>query len=267
MKSIVLAVLLIFSTSAFAQVVSVNVYQPIPGGAQQLSAYFQEAKSILQAAGAQVTTTSDLKGIFRFGVAFDNWEAFGRFSQSLQGNESWGAFQNKIAGTRVSNQIDNLLLDQRVAPATPGGGPGAVSQITVWEPTTGTMAQVVEGAMGAKPIHERAGATVSVYTGGGRMYYLQTYPSFEAWGKNRDTPNPEFQAYMQSLGTAGGPGCGGSGYIHHYRFLEAGSLVCGVHRSNLTPVSAHIAPQKWRRSCKTPTVVGDYYRDCAIFHP
>ena len=53
--------------------------------------------------------------------------------------------------------------------------------------------------MGAKPIHERAGASVSVYTGGGRMYYLMGFENFEAWGKNRDAPNPEFQAFMQSL--------------------------------------------------------------------
>ena len=61
--------------------------------------------------------------------------------------------------------------------------------------------------MGAKPIHERAGASVSILTGGGRMYYLMRFENFEAWGKNRDTPNPEVQAYVQSLpGTAGSRG-------------------------------------------------------------
>ncbi len=203
MKSIIAAVILIFPSSAFAQVVSVNVYQPVPGGAQLTGEYFQEAKVILQAAGAQVTMNRDLKGTFRFATLFDNWEAYGRFAQSLPTNESWGAFQNKIAGTRAANQTDNLLLNQRAAATNPVTGPGTVTQITVWEPTTGTMAQLVEGAMGAKPIHERAGASVSVSTGGGRMYYLMRFENFEAWGKFRDTPNPEFQAYFQSLGTGG----------------------------------------------------------------
>mgnify|MGYP000005789754 FL=1 len=203
MKSIIAAVILISPSSAFAQVVSVNVFQPVPGGAQLTAEYFQEAKAIMQAAGAQVTISSDLKGAFWFATLFDNWEAYGRVVQSLPTNESWGAFQNKIAGTRAANQTDNLLLNQRAAATNPVTGPGTVTQITVWEPTTGTMAELVEGAMGAKPIHERAGASVSVYTGGGRMYYLMSFENFEAWGRNRDTPNPEFQAYMQSLGIPG----------------------------------------------------------------
>ena len=207
MKSIIAAVILIFPSSAFAQVVSVNVYQPVPGGAQLTAEYFQEAKAILQAAGAQVFISSDLKGTFRFATLFDNWEAYGRFAQSLPTNESWGAFQNKIADTRSAIQTDNLLLDQRAVATNPVTGPGTVTQMTVWEPTTtGTMAQLVEAAMGAKPIHERAGASVSVSTGGGRMYYRMSFENFEAWGKNRDTPNPEFRAYMQSLGTPGSPG-------------------------------------------------------------
>ena len=82
-------------------------------------------------------------------------------------------------------------------------GPGTVTQVFVWEPTGGTMAELIEGAMGAKPIHERAGASVSVSAGGGRMYYLMRFENFEAWGKNRDTPNPEFLAYFQSLDADG----------------------------------------------------------------
>ena len=76
MKSIIAAVILISPSSAFAQVVSVNVFQPVSGGAQLTAEYFQEAKAIMQAAGAQVTTSSDLKGAFRFATIFDNWEAY-----------------------------------------------------------------------------------------------------------------------------------------------------------------------------------------------
>ena len=206
MKSIIAAVILIFPSSAFAQVASVNVYQPVPGGVTLTVEYFQEGKAILEAAGAQVAMSFDLKGTFRFATLFDNWEAYGRFVQSLLTNASWGAFQNKIGSTRAATQTNNLLLDQRAAATNRPTGPGTITQTTVWEPTTGTMAQLVEGAMGAKPIHERAGASVSVYTGGGRMYYRMSFENFEAWGKSRDTPNPEFQAYMQSLLTAGSLG-------------------------------------------------------------
>ncbi len=203
MKSIIAAVILIFPSSAFAQVVSVNVFQPVPGGAPLTAEYFQEAKVILQAAGARVTMSLDLKGTFRFATSFDNWEAYGRFAQSLPTNQSWGAFLNKVSGNPSAIQTDNLLLNQIAAETNPVTGPGTVTQVFVWEPTGGTMAELIEGAMGAKPIHERAGASVSVSAGGGRMYYLMRFENFEAWGKNRDTPNPEFLAYFQSLDTDG----------------------------------------------------------------
>ncbi len=203
MKSIIAAVILIFPSSAFAQVVSVNVFQPVPGGAPLTAEYFQEAKVILQAAGARVTMSLDLKGTFRFATSFDNWEAYGRFAQSLPTNQSWGAFLNKVSGNPSAIQTDNLLLNQIAAATNPVTGPGTVTQVFVWEPTGGTMAELIEGAMGAKPIHERAGASVSVSAGGGRMYYLMRFENFEAWGKNRDTPNPEFLAYFQSLDTDG----------------------------------------------------------------
>ena len=62
------------------------------------------------------------------------------------------------------------------------------------------MRDLVQGGLGAEPIHEAAGASVSIYgSNGNTMYYMQSFPSFAAWGKFRDTPIPEFNAYMQSL--------------------------------------------------------------------
>jgi len=63
------------------------------------------------------------------------------------------------------------------------------------------MANLIQGAMGAKPIHERAGANVQIYSAAGNtMYYLTAFPNASAWGRYRDTPNPEFNQYMQGLG-------------------------------------------------------------------
>jgi hypothetical protein len=103
-------------------------------------------------------------------------------------------------------QVDNLLLNQVAAPSVNVGGPGSATQVIVWEATAGNMGALIEGALGAKPIHERAGANVSIYAGPGSrmwMYYLQQFENKVAWGKFRDTPNPEFNAYMQSLGFTG----------------------------------------------------------------
>ena len=63
MKSIIAAVILIFPSSAFAQVVSVNVFQPVPGGEPLTAEYFQEAKVILQAAAEPVNDNGTLYGI------------------------------------------------------------------------------------------------------------------------------------------------------------------------------------------------------------
>jgi len=79
-------------------------------------------------------------------------------------------------------------------------------QVFIWEPGPGQGAvqSLIQGALGAKPIHERAGANISAYTDLlGNMYYVMAYDDVEAWGKAADTPNPEFDAYMQELGANG----------------------------------------------------------------
>jgi hypothetical protein len=197
MKALFAAIILLLSSNTFAQAVSVNVFQPLAGGAPRTVAYFREAREILEEAGAQVAISSDLSGTYRFAVAFPNWEAYGNWAQSLASNKDWASFQAKTAKTPSAMQISNVLLN--TISATPGGGPGTVTQVTVWKITTGTMAALVEGGRMAKPIHEKSGARVSIYgSGGNMMYYLQNFDNMAAWGKNRDTPNPEFNAFMQS---------------------------------------------------------------------
>jgi cysteine synthase len=205
MRSILAALILLYSSSLLAQVAAVNVFVPPPGKAQFTAQYFLEAKGIHEALGAQVALSNDLKGHFRYAMLFENWEAYGEFSQSLGSSEAWQAFQAKRIRNPAAVQTDNLLLNQVAAPSANVGGPGSVTQITVWELTAGgTMGEMIEGGLGAKPIHERAGANVSIYAGGGnRMYYLQQFENMAAWGRFRDTPNPEFNAYMQSLRASG----------------------------------------------------------------
>ncbi|MBL4821550.1 MAG: hypothetical protein JKY98_11265 [Gammaproteobacteria bacterium] len=203
MRKITIAViLLIFSSFSMAQVASVNVYQPLPGKSSLAGSYVREAKSIQEAMGARIGITVDLKGIFRYAVISDNWEAFGKFNQSLPGNAIFQRFQNKRGVAPATTQIDNLQLSQ-VAPGIPGR-PVGISQVTVWETTTGTMRALLDGGLGAKPIHEKAGANVTIWRGPpNRMYYITQFENWEAWGKFRDTPNPEFSAYMQSLSANG----------------------------------------------------------------
>jgi hypothetical protein len=75
-----------------------------------------------------------------------------------------------------------------------------VTAVTVWKTTTGSMAELIEGGMGAKPLMEAVGAGVSIWAGNGdTMYYATHHENMAAWGKFRDNPIPGFNAYMQSL--------------------------------------------------------------------
>jgi hypothetical protein len=199
MRTLLALVLLICSSSLMAQVASVNVYEPLPGKANLTAEYFREAMAIQQALGATVAISNDMKGIYRYALLFPNWQAYGEFVERLVVNEAWGAFQNKISSNPSAVQIDNLQLNLRAPGATNINGPGTVTDVTVWELTTGTMGDLIEAGMGAKEIHERAGANVVIYQAPGRMYYLMQYPNYSTWGQVRDTPNPEFNAFMQEI--------------------------------------------------------------------
>lgn len=200
MKSIFIALILVISSSTFAQVVSVNVYQPTAGGAPQLTQSFREARAIVQASGAGVAISNDLTGTFRFATVHDSWEAYGEWYSSMATNTDFALFQSRAARTAASIQTDNIRL-RTIAAAEPGGGPGAVTQITVWETTSAPMSRLLQAGRDSKVIHEKDGSAVSVYaSGNNRMYYLQRYENMAAWGKAQDAGNSaEFNAYMQSL--------------------------------------------------------------------
>ena len=200
MKPILIALLLTFSSSTFAQVVSVNVYQPVAGGAPVIAQSFREARDIIQATGVGVAISSDLSGTYRFATIHESWEAYGVWYAALQSNAAFGIFQAQTANRAAATQTDNIRL-RTIAAATPGGGPGAVTQITVWELTTSNMARLLQAGRDSKVIHEKEGAAVSVYANGNnRMYYLQRYDNMAAWGKAQDAGNSaEFNALMQSL--------------------------------------------------------------------
>lgn len=199
MKSIFIALILVFSSSTFAQVVSVNVYQPVAGGAPQLTQSFREARDIILASGAGVAISNDLNGVYRFATVHDNWEAYGEWYASMGTNAEFAAFQAKTAKTAASVLTENFRLRTVVADA--GGGPGTVTQITVWETTTGPMGRMLQAGRDSKVIHDKEGGVASVYArGNNRMYYMLRYDNMAAWGRAQDTPNSaEFNALMQGL--------------------------------------------------------------------
>lgn len=206
MKSVIAGIIFIFSSSALADVLAVNEFQPLAGGTPKTISYMMEARAIHQSMGGAVGISLHTTGNLTYSLAFENWEAYGVFTKAQNTNEAWQAFLAKISADPSATQIENYLLTSITTGAP--RNEGNVFQVFIWEPEAGQGAvqSLVQGALGAKPIHERAGADVSAYTDLlGNMYYIMSYDDVEAWGKAADTPNPEFNAYMQELGASGGP--------------------------------------------------------------
>jgi len=153
MKAIITALLLIFTSSTFAQVVSVNVYQPAAGRAPIVAQSFRKARDIIQATGVGDAISSDLSGTYRFATVHDSWEAYGEWYATIQDNAAYAIFQAKTVSRAAGTQTDNIPL-RTIAAAAPASGPGMVTQITVWELTTSNMARLLQAGRDSKVIHE-----------------------------------------------------------------------------------------------------------------
>ena len=220
MRYLFAAMALLLTSTAFSQVAVVNRFEPLPGKSALTVSYMREAKAIHEAMGVNVAISARTDGTYGYAMLAANWEAYGMFAQSLGTNPAWAAFNNKRSLAPASVQAATTQLNV-VSPPAGGATPGGVSQITVWQTTQGNMQALIQGGLGAEPIHEAAGASVSIYAGNNNtMYYMQSFPSFAAWGKFRDTPNPEFQAYMQAL--QNGDGASGAVIIDQFTNINVG---------------------------------------------
>ena len=110
----------------------------------------------------------------------------------MQGGKLYRASTVNITMSRANH----CLIIVAAASTTSDGG---VYQVFIWEPLDGKVGALMQGGIGANPIHEKAGANVAVYRDQlNRMHYVMQFADWETWGKMQDTPNPEFAAYMQS---------------------------------------------------------------------
>ena len=194
MTILVVASLLLISSAATAQVVQVNIWKPLPGKGPLTFGYGQEARAIHQELGANVAIANDTEGRMTYALIFANWTEWAQFGGKLQASEEWSAFLAKINAAPSAELEDQYMLNV-VSPLA--ADTIAVYQSFIWQPQLGRGQELVQGALQAKAIHEKAGASVGVSVDQlGRMHYLMTFESWEAWGKFADTPNPEFQAFM-----------------------------------------------------------------------
>ncbi len=192
MKPIFFAMLLLASPAGLAEVLEVTIWTPTAGNAPLTFQYGQEARKIQERLGANVTVAADIRNRMHFVQSFENWTAWAKFGDKLQTDGAWSSFIDKINAEPSAEMEDQYLLNV-VSP----GGPGKVYQVFVWQPELGRSNDLIQNGLAAEAIHEKAGADVAINVDQlGRMHYVMSFESWEAWGNFQDTPIEDFQKFM-----------------------------------------------------------------------
>ena len=193
MRTIAFGLLLLISSLATADVLEVNIYKSMPGKGQTTIQYGQEAKAIQEKLGGSVILGAALDGRMHYAMRFDNWAAWSEFGAKLHGSEEWTAFIAKISKNPSADLEENYLLNSAGPLAT-----GGVYQVFIWEPELGRGGDLFQNAAKAEAIHEKTGADVSILSDQlNNLHYVMFFENWDAWAKFQDTPNAEFQAFMQ----------------------------------------------------------------------
>ena len=191
--SMAAAAAMLLSVPAVAEMMVVNIWKPMTGKAPQMYANGAEAASIQTKLGGSVTIGSDTQNRMHFAMSFENWADWAKHGQKMQNDKAWGEFLGKLAANPSAELEDQYFLNV----ASPGGA-GAYYRVFIWEPKPGQTGAVVQSSMQAEKMHEKAGADVAILVDQlGRVHYVTSFDSWDAMAKFFDTPNPEFQAFMQ----------------------------------------------------------------------
>lgn len=192
MKSILVAVLLLAPPAALADVLEVTIWAPAAGKAPLTFEYGEDARRIQERLGANVTIAADLRNRMHVVQSFENWTEWAKFGDKLQKDDAWSDFIDRI-NAEPSAELESQYLLNVVS----AGAPGNVYQVFVWQPELGRTNDLIQNALKAETIHEKAGADVAINMDQlGRMHYVVSFESWEAWGKFQDTPNEEFDRFM-----------------------------------------------------------------------
>ena len=206
--------LLFVCSTGQAQILEVVIWEALPGvpnAGPQLFANAMKVKAIHEKHGAEVLVAQDQNGMLHYAVTLDNYAARNKFYAGLSEDEANAAFWRDANANPVASRDTTYLLD---VISESEGGP--IYEVFIWQPMPGGVDVMVEGGMGAKPIHEKAGANVMIAMDRlNRMHYVLQFQNWDQHAKFWDTPNPEFMEYMQERSK--NPT---SELVKHYRGME-----------------------------------------------
>ncbi len=190
----------VVSASAYAQVLSVFIWDAPPGNDAQMYEIAGKAKAIQEKLGAEVFIGTDQRGRMHYGITFDNAAARGKFTDSLMADEAWQAF---IADASQREGAATLQTVHNLRTAVAGSGEnGPVIMVFQWRPKPGRGAEFIAQSTRAKKIHEKLGADVSVEADEkGNVFYAMNFASWEAQGKFADATaaSEEWSAFLAEV--------------------------------------------------------------------
>ena len=197
-RLVTLLVVALVCSTVRAQVLEVFIWDPLPGVPNSGPQTFEngmKAKRIQQKHGAQVTVAQDHRGMMHFVRSHDDYAARHKFYTSLDQDDANAAFWREVNATPKADLETTYTLDV----VAPGKG-GSVYEVFVWQPLPGRVSDMLEAGLGAKPLHEKAGAGVMIAVDRlNRMHYVLQFDGWEQYAKFWDAPNPEFEAYMEKV--------------------------------------------------------------------
>ncbi len=190
----------VVSASAYAQVLSVFIWDAPPGNDAQMYEIAGKAKAIQEKLGAEVFIGTDQRGRMHYGITFDNAAARGKFTDSLMADEAWQAL---IADASQREGAATLQTVHNLRTAVAGSGEnGPVIMVFQWRPKPGRGAEFIAQSTRAKKIHEKLGADVSVEADEkGNVFYAMNFASWEAQGKFADATaaSEEWSAFLAEV--------------------------------------------------------------------
>ena len=195
MRLMIAAATLLVCSLAHSAALNVTIWQPYPGKTSLMMEQAMAAKAIQEKLGATVTMGLENTGRMHYAVGgFDNWQAWAKYAAKLQASAEWAAWLERAQANPGSAQEENYLLN--VLPGSNGGG--TTYQVFIWEPRDGRINELLAAAAEAKAIHEKAGARVGINVDQmQRMHYVMNFDDLDHWAKMQDTPNPEFEAFLE----------------------------------------------------------------------
>ena len=214
-RSILFSLILLFSSSSFAEIVEVYRWKAFPGKAAQLLSDMQKAAQIHSSMGISVQinqlgigSTQNIDYVMRF----DDLEAWGQLKDINAASDEWSTFYSQVAanpGGELVESINGINTDESVMAGDFENG--QVFSVFVWDPAPGRSQDLSQGFEVAAGIHESLGARVESYIEGfggtDKMHYVMIYDSWSEMAaiQNRMSTSEEWIAFQNATSAATEP--------------------------------------------------------------